>query len=213
MFELGYFWNHLQCSFSNAIVRLSLFSNIHKFTHQTILETFWTLVPVIVIVSIGIPSFILLYAIDVSIDASVIVKAIGHQWYWSYELEVPFVNQYKRYIQPNKQYFDSYMINTEELSTGQLRLLEVDKSLFLPIRTHIELIVTAEDVLHSFALPSAGVKIDAVPGRISHMTVFIERACVLYGQCSELCGANHAFMPIKLLAMPYEMYLFLNFKL
>lgn len=210
MFEFRFLWNRLQLEFSNMLLRLSLFSQIHKFIHQTILETFWTLIPVFIILSIAVPSFVLLYAIDVSIDASVLIKAIGHQWYWSYELEIPFINDNKLNIFKNS--FDSYMINTEELISGQLRLLEVDKSLFLPMKTHIELLVTAEDVLHSFALPSAGIKVDAIPGRISHITIFFERPGIFYGQCSELCGANHGFMPIKVLVMPYEMYLILNFK-
>jgi heme/copper-type cytochrome/quinol oxidase subunit 2 len=211
MLEFRFFWNRLQLNFSNIIIRLSLYSHIHRFIHQTILETLWTLIPVFIILSIAVPSFVLLYAIDVCIDSSVLVKIIGHQWYWSYELEIPFLNNNKFNV--FKNLFDSYMINTEELLLGQLRLLEVDKSLFLPMKTHIELLVTAEDVLHSYALPSAGIKIDAIPGRISHITVFFERPCILYGQCSELCGANHAFMPIKVLVMPYEMYLSLNYKL
>ncbi len=207
-----FFWNRLQLNFSNTFLRLSLYSQIHKFIHQTNLETFWTLIPVFIVLSIAIPSFVLLYAIDVSVDASVLIKAIGHQWYWSYELEIPFFTEKNFRTKKYKNSFDSYMINTDELLEGQLRLLEVDKALFLPVRTHIELIITAEDVLHSFALPSAGLKIDAIPGRISHTTLFLERPCILYGQCSELCGANHAFMPIKVLVMPYKMYVLLNYK-
>jgi heme/copper-type cytochrome/quinol oxidase subunit 2 len=211
MFEIFFFTNYLQRNFSNIFIRLGLYSHIHKFIHQTILETLWTLIPVFIILSIAVPSFVLLYVIDVFIDSSILIKAIGHQWYWNYELELPVF--YNKKINILKNSFDSYMINTDELISGQLRLLEVDKSLFLPTRTHIELLVTSEDVLHSFALPSAGIKIDAIPGRISHMTLFLERPCVLYGQCSELCGANHGFMPIKLLGLPFNNYLLLNYKL
>jgi heme/copper-type cytochrome/quinol oxidase subunit 2 len=211
MFNLFYLFNYFQRNFSNIFIRLGLYSQIHKFIHQTVLETLWTLIPVFIILSIAVPSFVLLYAIDVFIDSSILVKAIGHQWYWNYELELPIVSDKKINIFRNT--FDSYMLNTDELISGQLRLLEVDKALFLPIRTHIELLVTSEDVLHSFALPSAGIKIDAIPGRISHMTLFLERPCILYGQCSELCGVNHGFMPIKLLVLPYDGYLLLNYKI
>src|ERR1700761_4758966 len=110
-----FFWNRLQLNFSNAFLRLSLYSQIHKFTHQTNLETFWTLIPVFIILSIAIPSFILLYAIDVSVNASILVKAIGHQWYWSYELEIPFFTEKIYKIKKFKNSFDSYMINTDEL--------------------------------------------------------------------------------------------------
>jgi cytochrome c oxidase subunit 2 len=96
--------------------------------------------------------------------------------------------------------------------TGQLRNLEVDQALLIPLKTHVDLIVTADDVLHSFALPSAGVKVDAVPGRLNHMGIFIERPGVLYGQCSELCGTNHGFMPIKAVALSYDSYVYANEK-
>jgi len=211
MFKFGFFWNFLQLKFSFVILRLSLYSQIHRFIHQTILETIWTIVPVIIVLSIAIPSFLLLYAVDISIDASVLAKVIGHQWYWSYEIEVPFFDS--MIMKTYKLNFDSYMVNSDELLKGQLRLLEVDNSLILPSRTHIELIVSSEDVLHSFSLPSAGIKVDAIPGRINHTTAFIERSCILYGQCSELCGANHGFMPIKVMVMPYDFYFFSLYKL
>lgn len=211
MLKFKFFWNFLQLQISNLVVRLNLYSQIHRFTHQTILETIWTLVPVFIILSIAVPSFVLLYAIDVCIDASIITKIIGHQWYWSYEIEIPFLYQTKSIV--NKVNFDSYILNVDELIIGQLRLLEVDKALFLPARTHVELLITSEDVLHSFALPSAGIKVDAIPGRISHTTIFVERPCILYGQCSELCGTNHGFMPIKVLFMPYDFFFMSSYNL
>ncbi len=204
-----FFKIYLRKLIQNLYLRMSLKTNIHKFSHQTFLETVWTLIPVIIVFSIAIPSFILLYAIDVMVDATITIKAIGHQWYWSYELEFPVLSE-KMQLKYKRRFFDSYMLNTSDLIEGQLRLLEVDHSILIPIKTHVDFVVTSEDVLHSFALPSAGVKVDAVPGRLNHSGVFIERSSVLYGQCSELCGTNHAFMPIKLLALPFNAYIFAN---
>jgi heme/copper-type cytochrome/quinol oxidase subunit 2 len=197
--------------YKESEIRLSLQSRLYKFTHQTFLETIWTIIPVIIVVAIAIPSFLLLYAIDVTVDTALTIKAIGHQWYWSFEQEYPILSEdltllFKRRI------FDSYMIVDNELLVGQLRNLEVDHSLLLPIKTHLDLIVTADDVLHSFALPSAGIKIDAIPGRLNHTGVFLERAGILYGQCSELCGTNHGFMPIKAVALNYSSYVYMNDK-
>jgi cytochrome c oxidase subunit 2 len=210
-----YLYFHLFQLFSNVLIRLSLFSRIHKFTHQTILETIWTLLPVIIVFSIAVPSFILLYAIDVMVDSAITIKAIGKQWYWNYEVEYPslYVKNKNLLLKFKRRIFDSYMLNTQDLISGQLRLLEVDQPLLFPIKTHIDLVVTAEDVLHSFSLPSVGVKVDAVPGRLNHAGIFIERPSVLYGQCSELCGTNHAFMPIKVLAMTYDSFVYSNQKL
>lgn len=195
--------------FFNNLLRLSLKTRLYKFTHQTFLETVWTLIPVIIVVSIAIPSFLLLYAIDVTVDTALTIKAIGHQWFWSFELEYPFLSEEFKLLF-KRRIFDSYMIIDNELLVGQLRNLEVDNALLLPIKTHLDLIVTSDDVLHSFALPSAGIKIDAIPGRLNHAGIFLERSGVLYGQCSELCGTNHGFMPIKALAMNYSSYVFLN---
>lgn len=198
--------------FGNLFQVLSLQTKIHRFTHQTILETVWTLAPVFIILGIAIPSFVLLYAIDVMVDSSITVKAIGKQWYWNYELEFPFLNPTDFRLNFKRRIFDSYMVPVDDLIEGQLRNLEVDQSLLIPLKTHVDLIVTADDVLHSFALPSAGIKIDAVPGRLNHMGIFVERPAVLYGQCSELCGTNHGFMPIKALVLNYDSYVFANEK-
>jgi cytochrome c oxidase subunit 2 len=207
-----FFINYLSQNFGNLFQLLSLRTKIHKFTHQTTLETIWTLAPVAIILSIAIPSFILLYAVDVMVDSSITIKAIGKQWYWNYELEFPFLNPTDFKVNFKRRIFDSYMVPVTDLLMGQLRNLEVDQALFIPMKTHVDLIVTADDVLHSFALPSAGVKVDAVPGRLNHMGVFIERPGVLYGQCSELCGTNHAFMPIKAISLPYDSYVIMNEK-
>lgn len=207
-----FFFYSLSQKFGNLFQMLSLKTKIHKFSHQTTLETIWTLAPVLIILGIAVPSFVLLYAVDVMVDSSVTIKAIGKQWYWNYELEFPYLNPSDFHLNFKRRIFDSYIINITDLITGQLRNLEVDQSLLIPLKTHVDLIVTADDVLHSFSLPSAGVKVDAVPGRLNHMGIFIERPGVFYGQCSELCGTNHGFMPIRALALTYDSYVFANEK-
>jgi heme/copper-type cytochrome/quinol oxidase subunit 2 len=304
---------------SNLFYKLYVYSiiksDIYKFTHNTSIEIIWTIIPSVVLVLIGIPSFILLYAIDEIINPDFIVKCIGHQWYWSYEVErffsarkefkfshpfmdsfidssfyknyefckilgfVPgrrpnpdntnyifgfymylkiFENFYKittsiingndndilnysntllftkgkllfnkgdKFIElfinldnvKNKKIseinfsecvknedraytnFTSYMVNESDLNSGNLRLLEVDNPLYIPLKSHIDLLVTSDDVLHSWTIPSFGIKCDAVPGRLNHSNLFVERAGIYYGQCSEICGVNHGFMPIKVI--------------
>lgn len=166
-------------------------------THGVILEIVWTLLPVFVLIAIAIPSFALLYSIDEIIDPTLTIKVIGHQWYWSYE--------YTDY-ENEKLLFDSYMIPENDLQLGNLRLLEVDRKVWLPINTHIRVLITANDVLHSWAIPSFGVKMDAVPGRLNQVSLFIKREGLFYGQCSELCGVNHGFMPIVVKAVPISLF-------
>jgi cytochrome c oxidase subunit 2 len=138
---------------------------------------------------IAIPSFALLYSLDEVINPSMTLKVIGHQWYWSYE--------YSDSSNPkNILNFDSYMKSEEDLTLGNFRLLEVDNRIVLPIKIHIRLLVTAADVLHSWAVPSLGIKVDACPGRLNQVFLFLKREGVFYGQCSEICGINHGFMPI-----------------
>lgn len=170
------------------------FLNAQTFTvHNTKLEIIWTVIPTIILIFIAIPSFILLYSLDEVINPSVTLKAIGHQWYWSYE--------YSDYTENNSINFDSYMITENDLEFGQFRLLEVDNRVILPVNTHVRVLVTAGDVLHSWAVPSMNIKADAVPGRLNQLTLFIKRPGVYYGQCSEICGVNHAFMPIVIEAV------------
>jgi cytochrome c oxidase subunit 1 len=163
-------------------------------THHTTLEIVWTIIPAIILILIAIPSFALLYAMDEVENPKLTIKAVGHQWYWSYE--------YRDLIfgHTTSKNFDSYMILEDDLREGGLRLLEVDNPLVLPINTQIRLLVTSSDVLHSWAIPSFGVKIDACPGRLNQVGMHISREGVFYGQCSELCGINHSFMPIKVVA-------------
>nr|YP_187566.1 cytochrome c oxidase subunit II [Luidia quinaria]BAD86674.1 cytochrome b oxidase subunit II [Luidia quinaria] len=151
------------------------------------LETVWTIFPAIILIFIALPSLQLLYLMDEVNNPFLTIKAIGHQWYWSYE-----------YADYRSLEFDSYMIPTNELTIGSPRLLEVDNRLVLPSQTPIRVLVSSSDVLHSWAVPSLGIKMDAVPGRLNQVNFFISRCGLFYGQCSEICGANHSFMPIVL---------------
>jgi cytochrome c oxidase subunit 2 len=166
--------------------------------HGTLIEIIWTITPALILISIALPSFKLLYMLDEVIDPVVTVKTIGHQWYWEYE--------YSDYSSPNIK-FDSYMIPTDSLTSGQIRLLEVDNRLVLPAKTNIRVVVTATDVLHSFAVPSLGIKLDAIPGRLNQTPLYMRRTGVFYGQCSEICGVQHAFMPIVLESVSSSDYL------
>ena len=171
-------------------------SNNHKvdnFVHGTTIEIIWTTIPAILLFMIAIPSFALLYSMDEIIDPEITLKVIGRQWYWSYE--------YTPNITEESIAFDSYMVQEDDLEIGQLRLLEVDNRVILPINTHIRVLITASDVLHSWAIPSLGVKLDACPGRLNQTSIFLKREGVFYGQCSEICGINHGFMPIVIEAV------------
>ena len=160
---------------------------IDNFTHSTSLEIIWTLVPAIILMFIAIPSFALLYSMDELLDPAFTFKTIAHQWYWSYE----YSNHYGVHFQ-----FDSYMLEESALPVGGLRLLEVDNRVLLPEQNYIRFLVTSADVLHSWAVPSFGIKLDACPGRLNQTSIFINREGTFYGQCSEICGINHGFMPI-----------------
>nr|ATZ70894.1 cytochrome c oxidase subunit 2 [Conus freitasi]ATZ70946.1 cytochrome c oxidase subunit 2 [Conus denizi] len=155
------------------------------------IETIWTVVPAVILVFLALPSLRLLYLLDEISDCSLTVKSIGHQWYWSYE-----------YSDFSNIEFDSYMIPTNELEIGDFRLLEVDHRVVLPTQTDIRVLVTSADVIHSWTVPSLGVKVDAIPGRLNQLGFFIKYPGVFYGQCSEICGANHSFMPIVVEAIP-----------
>lgn len=156
-------------------------------------ETIWTILPAIILIIIALPSLRVLYIIDEINNPHITVKTIGHQWYWSYE-----------YTDFNDLSFDSYIISTEDLKPGELRLLEVDNRVVLPIELPIRILVSSEDVLHSWAVPSLGLKTDAIPGRLNQATVLASRPGLYYGQCSEICGANHSFIPIVLEIVPLK---------
>lgn len=174
----------------------------HKYlTHGTLLELIWTISPAFILIAIAFPSFRLLYLLDEVISPTITIKVVGHQWYWSYE--------YSDYVTDGGEAidFDSYMIPESDLETGQFRLLEVDNKLIIPVDCHIRLIVTGSDVLHSFAVPSLGIKLDAVPGRLNQVSILAERTGTFYGQCSEICGVLHGFMPISIEAVSIQDYL------
>ena len=162
-------------------------------THHTLLEIAWTALPVLILVVIAIPSFKLLYFMDRVQEPEMTIKAVGHQWYWSYE-----------YPDDGEFTFDAYMVADEDLQEGQLRLLTTDNAVVLPVETDIRVLITATDVLHSWAVPAFGVKTDAVPGRINETWIRIEEPGMYYGQCSELCGDFHGFMPIMIRAVSKE---------
>nr|AQT00489.1 cytochrome c oxidase subunit II [Ophichthus rotundus] len=157
------------------------------------IEVVWTVLPAIILVLIALPSLRILYLMDEINDPHLTVKAIGHQWYWSYE-----------YTDYEDLGFDSYMVPTQDLSPGQFRLLETDHRMVVPLESPVRVLVTAEDVLHSWAVPAMGVKMDAVPGRLNQTAFVATRPGVYYGQCSEICGANHSFMPIVVEAVPLQ---------
>lgn len=174
------------------------------FTHSSLLEIIWTILPAIVLIFIAVPSFALLYSLDELINPEITLKIVGHQWYWSYEYSDSFTSD----IEKNGFGFDSYLIAENDLAPiGVFRLLETDHKVILPSNTHIRLLVTAADVLHSWAVPSFGIKIDACPGRLSQGSLFIKREGFFYGQCSEICGVNHGFMPIVIRSVTPETYI------
>nr|QIP89247.1 cytochrome c oxidase subunit II [Crocuta crocuta]QIP89286.1 cytochrome c oxidase subunit II [Crocuta crocuta] len=167
-----------------------------KLTHTSTMdaqevETIWTILPAIILILIALPSLRILYMMDEINNPSLTVKTMGHQWYWSYE--------YTDYEDLN---FDSYMIPTQELKPGELRLLEVDNRVVLPVEMTIRMLISSEDVLHSWTVPSLGLKTDAIPGRLNQTTLMGMRPGLYYGQCSEICGSNHSFMPIVLELVP-----------
>nr|BBO49586.1 cytochrome c oxidase subunit II [Breviceps poweri] len=155
------------------------------------IEMVWTVMPAIILTTIALPSLRILYLMDEISSPNMTMKTLGHQWYWSYE--------YSDFIDLN---FDSYMLHTNMLQPGGFRLLEVDNRMVMPTGQATRMIISAEDVLHSWAVPSLGVKTDAIPGRLSQTSFMICIPGVYYGQCSEICGANHSFMPIVIEALP-----------
>lgn len=163
-------------------------------SHNTLLEVVWTLLPVLILVIIGIPSLKLMFFASKIENADMTVKAIGRQWYWTYEYP------------EQKLQFDSLMIEEKDLKPSQLRLLDVDNPIVVPVGKTVRVIVTSEDVLHSFAVPSLGIKKDAVPGRLNETWFRIEKEGTYYGQCSELCGVKHGFMPIAVKVVSQEQY-------
>uniref|UniRef100_A0A0G3FCF1 Cytochrome c oxidase subunit 2 n=1 Tax=Telmatobufo australis TaxID=93483 RepID=A0A0G3FCF1_9NEOB len=178
-----------------SILMSTKLSNTNTIDAQEI-EMVWTIMPAIILIVIALPSLRILYLMDEISDPDLTIKAIGHQWYWSYE--------YSDFFNIN---FDSYMVATKELLPGQFRLLEVDNRMITPIGMATRALITAEDVLHAWTVPALGVKTDAIPGRLNQTSFLISRPGLYYGQCSEICGANHSFMPIVVESLPVKDFL------
>ena len=164
-------------------------------THNTLLEVLWTAIPVLILVIIAIPSFKLLYYADSTKDAEMTIKAVGHQWYWSYE-----------YPDNGDFTFDAAMLGDDEIKDGQPRLLATDEAVVIPVNTNVRLLIAADDVIHAWAMPAFGIKLDGVPGRLNETWVRVEKEGTYYGQCSELCGTGHGFMPIMVKVVSKEAF-------
>nr|AYN73400.1 cytochrome c oxidase subunit II [Brachygalba albogularis] len=180
------------CSLVLYLLTLML---MEKLTSSTVdaqeIELIWTILPAIVLILLALPSLQILYMMDEIDEPDLTLKAIGHQWYWTYE-----------YTDFKDLTFDSYMTPATELPLGHFRLLEVDNRIVIPMESPIRIIITADDVLHSWAIPTLGVKTDAIPGRLNQTSLITTRPGIFYGQCSEICGANHSFMPIVVESTP-----------
>nr|QGZ09960.1 cytochrome c oxidase subunit 2 [Eisenia nana] len=174
-----------------ALLALMLNNHLNRYIleAQTV-ETVWTILPALILLVLALPSLRILYITDEISQPSLTVKTIGHQWYWSYEY-TDFMN-----IE-----MDSYMLPTSDLMPGDYRLLEVDNRMVIPMQLEIRMLITAADVIHSWTVPALGVKVDAVPGRLNQIGFTTSQPGIFYGQCSEICGANHSFMPIAVEAI------------
>nr|YP_009128686.1 cytochrome c oxidase subunit II [Lyreidus brevifrons]AJR19291.1 cytochrome oxidase subunit II [Lyreidus brevifrons] len=204
MEQLTFFHDHIMVililiiSFVGYMMASILFNSmINRFMleNQTI-EVIWTIIPAIILVFIALPSLRLLYLLDEVNNPAMTLKTIGHQWYWSYE--------YSDFLQVE---FDSYMIPTSDLEESSFRLLDVDNRTVLPMNTQIRVLITAADVIHSWTIPALGVKADAIPGRLNQVSFLINRPGLYFGQCSEICGANHSFMPIVIESVSIDSFL------
>nr|YP_010736808.1 cytochrome c oxidase subunit II [Macropsis irenae]WEP24682.1 cytochrome c oxidase subunit II [Macropsis irenae] len=160
------------------------------------IELMWTITPAIMLILIALPSLRILYLIEEINNPILSIKAIGHQWYWSYE-----------YSDLKKIEFDSYMKPMQDLKNNEFRLLETDNHIIAPYNLMIRMLVSSTDVIHSWTIPSMGIKVDATPGRINQGNLMLLRPGLFYGQCSEICGANHSFMPISMESVSMEKFL------
>nr|YP_842363.1 cytochrome c oxidase subunit II [Dryocopus pileatus]ABG37710.1 cytochrome c oxidase subunit II [Dryocopus pileatus]AYN73673.1 cytochrome c oxidase subunit II [Dryocopus pileatus] len=202
MEELVEFHDHalmVALAICSLVLYLLLLMLMEKLSSNTVdaqeVELIWTILPAIVLVLLALPSLQILYMMDEIDEPDLTLKAIGHQWYWTYE-----------YTDFKDLSFDSYMIPTAELPLGHFRLLEADHRVVIPMESPIRIIVTADDVLHSWAVPTLGVKTDAIPGRLNQTSFITTRPGIFYGQCSEICGANHSFMPIVIESAPLNFF-------
>nr|YP_010265772.1 cytochrome c oxidase subunit II [Coquillettidia nigricans]UIS24526.1 cytochrome c oxidase subunit II [Coquillettidia nigricans] len=204
MEQLNFFHDHtililvMIITLISYIMLLLLFNNFTNryLLHGQMIEIIWTILPGIILMFIAFPSLRLLYLMDEINSPLITLKVIGHQWYWSYE--------YSNFLNLE---FDSYMIPTNELNMNGFRLLDVDNRVVLPMNNQTRILVTASDVLHSWTVPSLGVKIDAMPGRLNQTNFLINQPGLFFGQCSEICGANHSFMPIVIESIPMNFFI------
>nr|YP_010022236.1 cytochrome c oxidase subunit II [Neurigona zhejiangensis]QOL12426.1 cytochrome c oxidase subunit II [Neurigona zhejiangensis] len=182
---------------SYLMIMLGFNSFTNRFLlHGQTIEVIWTILPAVVLLFIAFPSLRLLYLLDEINEPVITLKSIGHQWYWSYE-----------YSDFKNIEFDSYMVPTNELPTEGFRLLDVDNRIVLPMNSQIRILVTAADVIHSWTIPALGVKVDGTPGRLNQTNFMINRPGLFFGQCSEICGANHSFMPIVIESVPAKFFI------
>nr|QWC53765.1 cytochrome c oxidase subunit II [Chudania hellerina] len=180
---------------------MMLFILMNKYINRFLLESqmielIWTIMPALMLIFIALPSLRILYLLEEISNPMITIKSIGHQWYWSYE-----------YSDFKKIEFDSYMKPTNELMNSEFRLLDTDNRLILPFNVKTRILVTSSDVIHSWTVPSIGIKVDASPGRLNQSSMKIMRPGLFFGQCSEICGSNHSFMPIVLESISIESFL------
>nr|YP_010610944.1 cytochrome c oxidase subunit II [Boiga kraepelini]WAP91778.1 cytochrome c oxidase subunit II [Boiga kraepelini] len=191
----------LTCLMTMVITTFTLTATTTTLTHNDPteeveqLEAAWTIAPIMILILTALPSVRSLYLMEEVFNPYLTIKTTGHQWYWNYE-----------YSDETQISFDSYMIQTKDLENGSTRLLEADHRMIMPAGLQTRIVVTAEDVLHSWTIPSLGVKVDAVPGRLNQLPLATSRVGVFYGQCSEICGANHSFMPIAVESIPLNQF-------
>nr|YP_009691998.1 cytochrome c oxidase subunit 2 [Paradyschiria parvula]QEG77633.1 cytochrome c oxidase subunit 2 [Paradyschiria parvula] len=181
-----------------SYLMIQLFFNkfINRFLlHGQIIEIIWTILPAIILLFIAFPSLRILYLLDEINSPSITLKSIGHQWYWKYEYSDFSIE------------FDSYMIPSNEMNLYSFRLLDVDNRIIIPMNSQIRMLISSADVIHSWTIPSLGIKTDGTPGRLNQISFMINRPGLFYGQCSEICGANHSFMPIVIESIPTKYFL------
>nr|YP_009045979.1 cytochrome c oxidase subunit II [Engaeus quadrimanus]CDR98475.1 cytochrome c oxidase subunit 2 [Engaeus quadrimanus] len=204
MEQLTYFHDHtmmILILITTMVGYIMINSTFNSFINRLLLENqiieiIWTILPSIILIFIAMPSLRLLYLLDETNNSSITIKTVGHQWYWSYE--------YSDFLGVE---FDSYMTPSYDLNPSEFRLLDVDNRTVIPMNAQIRLIISAADVIHSWTVPALGVKADAVPGRLNQVSFLITRPGLFYGQCSEICGANHSFMPIVIESVSVNSFL------
>lgn len=202
--QLNFFHDHslliliLVTTLVGYLILILFFNKLNNrfLLHGQTIEIIWTILPAIVLLFVAFPSLRILYLLDEINNPSISIKSIGHQWYWSYE--------YSDFLNVE---FDSYIVSQNDSNIDTFRLLDVDNRIILPINNQIRILVTATDVLHSWTVPSLGVKVDASPGRLNQTNFFINRPGLFFGQCSEICGANHSFIPIVIERIPTNYFI------